>query len=394
MRVGKTVQGATRLGFDAVEGVTNIVEGMYRNIAATPLPFGQAPEGRAPGIAGIVHETIRQVNGGLRSGVDIALGTLTDYLDHEVPDGFASDAFISALNGLVGDHLEESNNPLAIPMSLNFDQAAAAQNTGGELLIMMHGLAMHDSFFTWKQHNHGKALAEAFNLTPVWLRYNSGRHISQNGAELAERLEQLIEDWPQPVKSIRIIGYSMGGLVARSAMHAAEKRNLRWPQLTQQAFYLGSPHHGSAVERGGNWFQTMFTISPYSAPLAALGMVRSAGITDLRHGNVVDDDWQHDDRFAHHEDRRQNTALPDNIEHYAIAASLSASPKTGQASFLLSDGLVHPRSAFGQHKIAVRDLGIPVEHQRLLYDAGHLDLLADQRAYVQLTEWLQQANRN
>ncbi len=386
MRVAKTVQGATRLGFDAVDGVTNIVEGMYRNISSFPHPFGRAPDGRARGIAGVVHEAVRQVNGAVRFGVDTALNLVTEHLDHDAPDSMASVALISALNGLIGDHLETSGNPLAIQMDL----VTESDPRSPDLLVMVHGLAMHHSFFSWKDHNHGQALAQAHDFSPVWAHYNSGRHISSNGQELADQLEDLVRDWPVPVRSIRFIGYSMGGLLTRSALAAAATRGHRWPSLTSHAVYLASPHHGSAVERGGNWFNAAFKISPYSAPLAALGMVRSAGITDLRHGNVVDSDWQDHDRFAHHDDRRQPTPLAPGIRHYAIAASL-AEHKQDLFKRPLGDGLVAPRSALGDHKLPERNLGVPESNRLLVTGTGHLDLLSHRTVYHTLEEWLRPA---
>lgn len=382
MRIAQSVQGATRLGFDAVDGVTNIVEGMYRNISAFPLPFGRAPEGAARGIAGFVHQAVRQVNGAVRVSVDSALSLISQHLEYEAPDSMASLALISALNGVIGDHLEATDNPLAIPMELVTDNAEA----GPDILVMVHGLAMHYSFFGWKGHNHGEEVARSHGYSLVWAHYNSGRHIPVNGRELADKLEQLVDEWPVPVRSIRFIGFSMGGLITRSALHAAGKRGHRWPALTKQAVYLGAPHHGSAVERGGNWFQAAFQISPYSAPLAALGMIRSAGITDLRHGNVVDEDC-HPDRFAYHDDRRQMTPLAPNIEHFVVAASLAAS-RNDRFRRRLGDGLVTPRSALGDHRDPVRGLGVPEANRLLLSRTGHLELLGHPSVAVCLKRWL------
>ncbi|MGJ8669383.1 MAG: esterase/lipase family protein [Oceanococcus sp.] len=383
MDVAKTLQGAARLGFDTVEGVTNIAEGMYRNIAALPRPLGPAPEGRAPGIAGFVHESIRQVNGAVRLGIDPALELAKRHLEYEAPDSMASVALISALNGLIGDHLERTDNPLAIQMDL----VSQTDTPSPDLLIMVHGLAMHHSFFGWKGHNHGEAIAQEHGFTPVYAHYNSGRHISVNGRELADQIEKLVDEWPMPVRSIRFIGYSMGGLLTRSTLHAATEKGLRWPALTRQAVYLASPHHGSAVERGGNWFNAAFKISPYSAPLAALGMVRSAGITDLRHGNVVDQDWQDQGRFEHHDDRRQPTALAEGIEHFVIAGSLAAH-KNDVLKRPLGDGLVAPRSALGDHKDPSRDLGVPENNRLLVTSTGHLELLGHLTVFHRMKEWL------
>ena len=121
MRPGQTLRGTTRLAFDVVENVPDIVEGMYRKISATPLPFGEEPKGRARGIAGFVHEAIRTVHGGFRDATDLALRPFSDPLDRVYPPGPPREAAIAALNGVCGDHLERSGNPLAIPLELRAD---------------------------------------------------------------------------------------------------------------------------------------------------------------------------------------------------------------------------------------------------------------------------------
>ena len=61
------------------------------------------------------------------------------------------------------------------------------------------------------------------------------------------------------------------------------------------------------LERGGQWIHRLLELSRYSAPLAQLGKLRSAGVTDLRYGNVLDAHWEGRDRFAHEGDPRVNT---------------------------------------------------------------------------------------
>src|SRR6056297_3189376 len=118
METGKTLRGGAHLVFDAVDGVTHIVEGMYRNIAAGALPLGEAPEGSAPGIAGLVHSAVRQVSGLTRKGLDFSLRQFSPQLDSIAPPGPYREAIIAALNGVCGDHLARTDNPLAIPMRL------------------------------------------------------------------------------------------------------------------------------------------------------------------------------------------------------------------------------------------------------------------------------------
>lgn len=415
MKTGKTLRGAARLAFDSVDAVNTIVEQMYRNISSAPMPFGRAPEGPAPGIAGMVHGLVRGINAGLRGATDLALLPFVDTLDKQMPPGPHRCAVVAALNGVCGDHLSRSGNSLAISMSLRAmvgEGAERGESATAELfetqrrsvelypaaeglhdsefrpsphvLVLAHGLCMNELEWTAKQHNHGHMLQEEFGYSPVFVHYNSGRHISTNGRELAAQLSGLLARWPVAVESISFIGFSMGGLLVRSAMGIASEEQLPWLARVDKAVYVGSPHHGSALERGGYWLQRAVAFSPYTAPLAALGKLRSDGITDLRHGNIADVDWQNYDQHQDNADHRVPVPLPEGIHHYAIAASLSAPSSLG----LRSDGLVHPDSALGRHPLGVRSLSFEADHQRLFYKLDHLGLLSDPGVAAQLKVWL------
>lgn len=391
------VRGGLGLAFDAVEGVTGIVEGMHRNIAATPL--GQPPDGPATGIAGLVYACVRGVNSVLRGGVRHALA------EAALPDEqreTSREPWIAALNGIIGDHLERSGNPLAVSMRLRVDGYPLALTRAGisalipdptdRVLVLVHGLCMNDWQWTrvregGAHHDHGRALGAALGCTPLWLHYNSGRHISTNGRELAGLLDTLVDAWPVPLHAVTLLGHSMGGLVIRSALHAGAEAGAAWLAKVDRAVYLGSPHQGAALERVGNRLHAALTWSRYSAPLAGLGAIRSAGITDLRHGNVVDADWNQAGRFAHHGDRRRGTPLTPGPEHFAIAGTLSADP-AGVIAELLGDGLVHPSSATGQHPDPARALRFHGDRLRIFGATGHLELLSSADVYGQLARWL------
>lgn len=396
METGKIIRGGAKLTFDAVEGVTNIVEGMYRNIAAKPWPLGQAPEGNAAGIAGFVHEAIRRVNGSLRTASELALEPLSEQLDQVAPAGPAREAVVAAMNGVFGDHLERSGNPLALKMGFRlpldgelqpFNAAIPAAAVNGKILVLAHGLCMNDRQWTHKEHNHGQLLAEQAGFTPVFLRYNSGRHISENGRDFAEQLSELVAAWPVPITSITLLGHSMGGLISRSAMQLAARDGLDWLSLVDKAVYLGSPHHGAVLERHGNWLHTVIGVSPYTAPLAALGAIRSAGVTDLRHGNIQAADWQDDDRFARHDDTRQASPLTAGVSHYALAASMSQQ-RGERIGHLLGDGLVHPSSATGRHSNAAHHLAFDEDKICICYGVNHMELLSHPAVRQQLLDWL------
>lgn len=375
------VRGALRLAVDGIHGVTHIAEGLHGNIARLAPPLGQVRERRAPGIAGFVYGTVRTGSALVGSGVDAALAAAQALLpaDDAAPsdESPAAQTMLSALNGVLGDHLARTGNPLAIPMELR-----VRGTPGPRLLVLVHGLGMNDLQWSRNGHDHGRALAEALGLTPVYLRYNTGRHVSENGAELAERLEDLVAHWPVPVQDIAIVGHSMGGLVARSALHHARAAGLAWPRRLKQMVFLGTPHHGAALERGGNWLHTALGLSPYLAPFTRLGRLRSDGITDLRHGNLLESDWQAG-RFLHR-DNRTMVPLPRRVACYAIAGALGQ----GGADQALGDGLVAVDSALGRHARPTHDLHFPASRTWVARGTHHLELLDSAAVYGKLRAWL------
>lgn len=282
------LQGASRLTVDAVLGVTSLVEAMHRNIGSASSLAGVAPVGPTTGITGLVYRSVRSVSRAVGMGLDVALGALVPLLA-ERPRWPARGAVLSALNGVLGDHLDATANPLAIPMSLRRHEEQAAVT--GKVLVLVHGLCMNDHQWLRDGHEHGLMLADELAYTPVYLHYNSGRHISVNGRQFAQTLEEMLSAWPVPVEQLVIMGHSMGGLVARSAAHYAAEAGLAWPRQLAAMVFLGTPHHGAPLERVGSVIDMLLGSTPYSAPLARIGLVRSAGIQDLRHGNVIDEHW-------------------------------------------------------------------------------------------------------
>jgi hypothetical protein len=278
-------------------------------------------------------------------GIDAILGRLVLRFGASPPSA-PREALVAALNGVLGDYLADTGNPLAIRLRLRRDGvqlpmerdalAEAIPSCSGKLLVLVHGLCLDDLQWNRLGHDHGAALARDLGCTPVYLNYNTGLHISTNGAELADALERLLRQWPTPVRDFAIVSHSMGGLVARSACHYGAERGHAWPRQLRKLVFLGTPHHGAPMERGGNWIDLLLGVSPFSAPLARLGKIRSAGITDLRYGNLTDEDWQGRDRFARG-DRRRFVPLPEGVRCYAIAATAARNRGCPNASFPATD---------------------------------------------------------
>ncbi len=385
------LRGLSRLGVDAVVGVTGVVEALHHTILSGPQPLGAAPAGRPAGITGLVYQAVRGATRGIGKGLDVLLSAVPAHTGASAPQ---REAWLAALNGVWGDHLEATANPLAIRMSLRIAGQPwqdRLQRPTGKLLVLVHGLAMNDLQWQREGHDHGQALAHDLGYTAVYLHYNTGRHVAQNGQDCSAQLDALVAQWPVPVEELVIVAHSMGGLVTRSACHAASTGGgAAWMQHLRKIVFLGTPHHGAPLERGGRLVDALFGISPYGAPFARLTQARSAGITDLRYGNVQAADGQHRARHAQKRDDRLPTPLPAGVACHVVAATMAeqADRAGGLHGRLVGDGLVPLASALGEHRNPALALHLPRGQRMVVTSAHHWDLLNRADICQQLRRWL------
>ena len=352
------LRGLTSILTDATVNVTDLVEDMHKRIVHPPFMISTPIQHLITGISGLVYNNVRWVTrlvgGGLEKGLaqfnpQSGLGVSYDKKEN----------LLAVLNGVVGDYLQRNNNPLALPMKFKYQGKTIAidgegtqkanPKVNGKILLMVHGLCMNDAGWDRNDHNHGTQLAEVLNLTPVYLQYNSGLHISDNGQNLNEFLGKMLNTWPVPVEELTIVAHSMGGLVSRSAVHYAQQENNTWTKHLKHMVFLGTPHHGAPLERVGHYVDRLLELIPYVKPFARLGKMRSSGITDLRFGNLVETDWKGQDRFENRKDERAHVALPEGVNCYAIAA-IKGKKAGGLKDQLIGDGLVQLESALGKQK--------------------------------------------
>jgi pimeloyl-ACP methyl ester carboxylesterase len=339
-----------------------------------------------------VYGGIRVTTGAVGNALDVLLAKLDPLLGESVPSP-ERDAFVAALNGLLGDYLAATGNPLALSMDLRrageplaLDRRSlsrALPESRRRLLVLVHGSSMNDQGWRRRDHDHGEVLERERGLVSLYARYNSGLHVSENGALLAALLEQLAA--ASPIDELVLVCHSMGGLVARSACVAAEAASHAWRRKLVALVTIGTPHHGAPLERGGSWLHMLLGVSSYSAPLARLAKVRSAGVTDLRFGNVVEADWRGRDRFVPEGDTRQVVPLPSGVRCYAVAGTTAR--RTGGR--LPGDGLVPVASALGEHRDETRSLGFPDGHKMTALRTDHLGLLASAEVAAALLDWLE-----
>lgn len=388
--------GYGRLAAAATSGVTELVAAVHRQIAARA---GGTQLGLATSIPELVYNSIRSVAFLTEGGLAALTPALPDGPKTSSPE---RQAMVAVLNGVLGDYLVRTNNPLAIQMSLRRNGRrleieksvlkATLTRPTGKVLLLVHGLCLNDLQWRRKGHDHGASLSRDLGYTPVYLHYNTGLHISENGYTFAGLLESLLEQWPVRVRELAIIGHSMGGLVARSAHYYATAEGRCWPRYLRRLLFLGTPHHGAPLERIGNWVNSMLEVSSLTAPFSRIGKIRSSGITDMRHGNLLEQDWEGHDRFASARDSRLPVPLPGDVQSYAIAATRRR--VVGDSDLdVLGDGLVPINSALGRHQNPEMSLGFRKSQQAIFSGMNHWDLLSNAAVYDRLRKWSASSRR-
>jgi pimeloyl-ACP methyl ester carboxylesterase len=392
----KEIRAAVKLAVEATQGILAISEAMHH--AVSPVSGIKSNIGIEPkkGFASWIYSLIRGITGLVGGGLDHAFDVLEKQMDEQPSSSAEKDAFLSILNGVLGDYLAANHPALAIPMRFRrngekLHDAEVFSNPNkpqAKTVILIHGLCMNDRQWNRNGHDHGSAIERYFGWNPVYMHYNTGRHVSENGKDLAKELHQRWEKSPQKQPFV-FVTHSMGGLVARSACFYAQKMGFPWVEYVEKMVFLGTPHQGAPLERLGNTFENILNLHSYTAPFQALGKIRSAGITDLRHGNITDEDWNTADRFEPLGDTRQPVPLPTHIQCYTLAAALQSSTDSPFSAFS-TDELVPVKSALGISENPKHHLNFVPEHQRTIYNCSHLGLLNHTDVFDQIKIWLEE----
>ena len=402
-------RGVAQLAGATLRGGTARVHEFHRGLA--DRAFTAVGPAAAP--VKVVHDTVTDL---AYSGVRAVLGVgaqLTGTVATLRADGRDLDAppagrrALAILNGAHGDLLQREAPGLAIGMSVRVDGRAVPVTTdalreafpegGDRLAVFLHGLSETESSWCFRaERHHGRAdvsygtqLHEDLGLTPVHLRYNTGLHISDNGRSLDALLTALVDAWPAAVQDVVLIGHSMGGLVARSALHQAGGGTPDahpWTALVRDTITLGSPHLGAPLERAVHRLTATLTRLPETRPLARLLALRSVGIKDLRRGTLVEADWTGRDLDDPTPGAHTHVPLLDGARHFVVLATLARNPE-GRVADLVGDLLVQPRSAVGDTGDDAR-LAYPPDHVHRVGGLHHLDLLNHPLVYEQIRSWL------
>lgn len=392
--LGDFFEGLMQLATMGMVEVTDIVEAMHREIMLRPI--GRFNENHLNnwqgGVTGRIYGTIRHImlmiGNNLSSGLRLYKNLAQDTSSQPLPASLKK--LVNVFNGVMGDHLVNHNNSLAIPMVL-YDRDGNLQRDElfGKVIILCHGLCM--SHLSWHLEDHN-SLGEAIigsqpNATVLYLDYNTGRRISRNGRQFSNLLQELVDNNPN-ISQIDLVGHSMGGLVSRSALFYGKQDRLSWMKRVGNLITLGSPHHGAMLERIGFLVQDIIAKLPFAGSLAHLGNMRSAGIIDLRHGSIRDADWKSlEGRSVVPQDFRHPARLPSGVKTYFVASALIETHYDSRTTNMLGDGLVSIESALGEDDDE-HALFVPDGHKAIFYGVNHINLIYSRRVREQVVEWL------
>jgi pimeloyl-ACP methyl ester carboxylesterase len=326
------------------------------------------------------------------------------------------DDALAVVNGLFGDALDEHDSPLATSMTIRAGPtvlplerdglhdvlAGGVGQVGSRICLLVHGLMSTESIWQYPDDaatTYGSLLADSYGVTPLSLRYNTGRRISANGRELAQLLNLLVRAWPVRIREINLIGHSMGGLVIRSACYYARTvwprgRHLpigrRWTTKVRRVVLVGVPNTGAPLEAFVNVASsTLWSLPVPATRLVGLGLdCRSAGIKDLRFGNIVDEDWLEQDPGARVRTQPHRVHRLRRADYLVVAGTVTSDPEHPLAR-MIGDALVTSSSAVGLVDGAGQLELIPGATTRLFPKTTHLALAHDEDVYAAIDNWWQ-----
>ena len=388
---------ATRTGADGVSHVEQIHRALAARVFTLTAPVSLPARVLHDCIATFVYAAVRGV--GRVTGMTASeLAGVASVSPNPAGSTPASNLAQAVLNATLGDELAAQGSPLAISMAIRANRsdlsprpdslAAAFPAPTPKVALFLHGLGETEE--SWRLHadrhgevgesTYGSRLATDLGYTPLYLRYNTGLHISENGLHLSCLLEEVVAGWPTFVDEVLLVGHSMGGLVARAACHQAQAKGHIWVQKVRHVVYLGTPHQGAALERWVSRLSRLLGRIDEGRALATVLNRRSAGIKDLHSGAVLDDAWTENAQAAG--SQAHDVPLLPSAKHFAVSATVTTQ-RGNPIGRLLGDLLVHPASARGGV-----GLSIPSDHKRHFGGLHHFDLLNHPAIYRAMQEWL------
>ncbi|MFW0794812.1 alpha/beta hydrolase [Gordonia sp. CPCC 205515] len=393
------VVAMTRLGSRELGRALVGISKMHATVADSVFSGLRCVLGDSVESARAIHDTVSTGTYGAVAATVATAGRLAE-IAAETTGGVPSHSSrgatgLAILNGLIGDELAGSGSPLAPEMSIRVrgvsieiepaELTDAYPHASSHLVVFLHGLM--EAEYAWSgggKPTYGARFADDFGATEIQIRYNTGRHISDNGRELSALLTKLVLLWPVPVTEVTLVGHSMGGLIIRSACHAAAD-DPYWLSLVRHTVSLGTPHLGAPLAKGVHAATTVLRTTPATRPLGNLLGRRSAGVRDLFHGTLTDDGWLANEPDALRQKRAADLELIPGARHLFVTASLTRDPRHPLGR-IIGDGMVLDGSGRGQSR-SVR-IGFRTEDGFHIGGANHFTLLNSDAIYAWLVEQL------
>jgi triacylglycerol lipase len=308
------------------------------------------------------------------------------------------DTMLAVLNGTIGDYLAKTGNGLATPMELLAHGAPVALTRGAlrdalpdaapRVVVLVHGLMCTETVWALPDGtDYGTRLAKDYGYTPLYIRYNSGLAIADSGSALARLLDELVAAYPVRLEELLLLGFSMGGLVIRSACHEASATESRWLPLVRRAIYVGTPHLGAPYERLGRFAARVLLAvdNPYTKLIGDIANLRSAGVQDLGDADLRHED-RGDKRPIRLRDWRHPVPLLPDIEHFLVAGTLAREPWLGA---FFGDAVVPlaSASATADARAAADADGLRSDHLKVIPGVAHMALAHHPEVYETIRAW-------
>jgi len=400
--VGEGAARAFRGGVDHVQSTHRAIARRVFGATRAAGPAAGTVRATHDGIADGVYAAVRGIGGLAVHGLARTATVVRPPGDDlsALADRPLGDALLGALNGAFGARFAADDSPLALTMTARFQgrdvplDPAGLRRTfplpSGRVAVLVHGLCMTDA--AWELGDdedayYARRLHRDLDYDVVSIRYNSGRRIPANGAELASLLERLVAAWPGGVRDLALIGHSMGGLVCRSACAVGAETGHGWLEPLNDVVTLGTPHLGANLERAAATAHWAAGLLPETKLFADLLELRSDGVLDLRDGAIVMDDLPLPiDRWPWGE---RGTAVPllEGVHHHAVGTTMARNPESWLAANVFGDLLVTPASAASRAR-GERRLAFEEDDVVILGGVDHFALLHDAKVYAHVRRWL------
>src|SRR6266511_1291198 len=218
MSRSQEIRAVGRLAGDVLVGVVDTVRDVHRAVArrvfAAVGPVAAPVRVVHDSITSGVYGVVRGAHAALPRGATAVAAVGAGLADQSpLSDSPPAGLILGVLNGLWGDTLAQRHPELALTMSVRALGGDVPTTVGGlaaaypaatsRIAVFVPGLSETEQYWSLSarrhygtEHStHGSRLQHDLGYTPVYVRYNSGLHVSDNGGRLARLLDELVAGW-------------------------------------------------------------------------------------------------------------------------------------------------------------------------------------------------------